>query len=376
MKVYVKPFLHPIFKGTYEILSKFADVNEINFDFSRPKVYESSLRKLYRAILQRTPIPKLDYYFEAKYYDLIYSPQSIIPLNRKKFIIEIESLEMLLRKVPSIRHTKPMKHITKKLLFRSDLIKILTYTNATKESILWYFKDIKNIEQFVETSYPVIPENYKKYKKERNETPVIGYACSKGMFYYKGGKIVIDTICRLNRYEDFKFLIKADVPKVFIKKMEKYGVNFKVIPRVNDMFKEFYSKIDLFLYPSIMDTFGYVMLEAKSMGIPIVACDYFSTKEVVRNGGMVVPFKYRDLVFDDHYIVKNPPMFKKDVLKKLILGYEELYTDFINAIRKLLNDSNFYEECSKNNKKDVSQGVFSYKHKEKQIKNLLEGITF
>jgi len=375
MRIYVKPFLHPIFKGTYETLSKIAEVNKINFSFSKPAVYEKQkFRKYVIFFLNNISIfPKALYYREAKNFDLIYSPQSIVPLNNKKYIVEIELLEMYLRKNEKLRHTKVVKYLAKKLLFRKNLVKILTYSEATRKAILWYFRDVPNISKKVETSYPVIEENYKKYKKQKNDVPCIGYACSGNKFYFKGGKIVIDTVCELSKKYDFKFIAKANVPKVMIKKLEKYNVNYEIINQVENMFKEFYSKIDIFLYPSVFDTFGYVLLEAKSMGIPIVACDYFSTREVVGKGGIVMGSCFKELIFDKHMLVRYGPLFHRPVLSLMFRGYKELVNDLSNAVSLLLEDEKIYKTCVKENINDVKNGKFSYKEKERQLKSIIYG---
>jgi glycosyltransferase involved in cell wall biosynthesis len=52
-----------------------------------------------------------------------------------------------------------------------------------------------------------------------------------------------------------------------------------------------YASADLFVFPSRTDTFGNVLLEAMASGLPIVAADVPSTRELLRNGegGVLVP---------------------------------------------------------------------------------------
>jgi phosphatidylinositol alpha 1,6-mannosyltransferase len=48
---------------------------------------------------------------------------------------------------------------------------------------------------------------------------------------------------------------------------------------------EFYASADLFMFPSATDTFGNVLLEAMSSGLPVIAADVGPTRELLAAGG-------------------------------------------------------------------------------------------
>jgi glycosyltransferase involved in cell wall biosynthesis len=51
-----------------------------------------------------------------------------------------------------------------------------------------------------------------------------------------------------------------------------------------DVVKRMYAQADVLLFPSHMDTFGYVVLEAMAHGLPVLAPGHLALKEIVRDG--------------------------------------------------------------------------------------------
>ncbi len=62
--------------------------------------------------------------------------------------------------------------------------------------------------------------------------------------------------------------------------------------RIGDDLATHYASADLFLFPSITETFGNVTTEAMASGLAVVAFDYAAAQRLIRSGenGVVVPF--------------------------------------------------------------------------------------
>ena len=59
---------------------------------------------------------------------------------------------------------------------------------------------------------------------------------------------------------------------------------------VGDDLSAFYASADLFVFPSVTDTFGNVLLEAMASGLPVVGAEYGTTTELLADGrGLTFP---------------------------------------------------------------------------------------
>jgi glycosyltransferase involved in cell wall biosynthesis len=122
---------------------------------------------------------------------------------------------------------------------------------------------------------------------------------------------LVGTVARLHRQKGLIYLIKAAkkihqaVPEVMIlivgggplrRKLEKTAIkeglgNFIVLTGEREDAAELLSIFDVFVLPSLWEGLPYVLMEASSLGKPIVATDVEGVNEIIEDGktGMLVP---------------------------------------------------------------------------------------
>ncbi|MGD9364796.1 MAG: glycosyltransferase [Desulfobacteraceae bacterium] len=111
----------------------------------------------------------------------------------------------------------------------------------------------------------------------------------------KGHSYLIDIASRLKKQNlDFRILIAGEgsLRHSLQNQIKKRGLEdvVQLLGFVADM-REFLQQIDIFLFPSMSEGFGYAIAEAMSAALPVVAFDAGSIPELIENGqtGFLVP---------------------------------------------------------------------------------------
>lgn len=93
------------------------------------------------------------------------------------------------------------------------------------------------------------------------------------------------------RIPDFRGVFVGDGPKLEELKREYPQFVYPGVLRGEEL-AEYYASSDLFLFPSITETFGNVTMEAMASGLAVVAYDYAAARQHVKHGenGFTAPF--------------------------------------------------------------------------------------
>jgi glycosyltransferase involved in cell wall biosynthesis len=239
----------------------------------------------------------------------------------------------------------------KKLIFMSEAGKksFISSSKYSKKTI-----DIINSKSIV--CYPLI-ENDDAANKKFNGKINILFA---GMFYVKGGLESVNAIKKLEkRYKNIKLTIVTPIHS--IKKVDlDYISSIKSITLLDAKFntqemKNIFKKHDIFLLPTYRDSFGLVLIEALSVGMPIVCTDQYALKEMAINNynGFVIPnHPLRDYnpdtlkLYGKYY---NPKDFYSDLFEFQKKGKMKEIEKFIyNSIEKFILKPKLIEKFSKN----------------------------
>lgn len=183
------------------------------------------------------------------------------------------------------------------------------------------------------------------------------------------GKIIIGTVCRLERQKGLIYLLSAlkivliRYPNVHLEiigegslmqKLKDFSDKLRISNSVTFFGKfadviPFYRRMNIFVLPSVYEGFGIVLLEAMAAGIPVIATSVHGIKEVVVDGesGILIPPKNPDAIAGAIIKLIENPQLTSQLIEN---GFKrsELF-DISEHIKKL---DNFYSKLV---------GVESYK---------------
>lgn len=227
------------------------------------------------------------------------------------------------------------KLIDKILLKKFDCI--IADSSYTKNEIKKNYQ-LKENKLFV--SFSGVSSSFKAKKKKKEL--VKKYRLSKyKVLLYLGGlkkrKNVFFLLKIMDKLKKFKVKLLI-VGKGSEEEMLKRGINnFNLKNKVflTGFIKEkekidYYNLADVFLYPSLLEGFGLAVLEANACGVPVIASDNSSLKEIVINGKTGYLAKENNL---EDWLLKIKKLLTNENLRKKMAREAKNYSKKFNWLK-------------------------------------------
>jgi glycosyltransferase involved in cell wall biosynthesis len=279
-------------------------------------------------------------------YDLIHCAHCLSKNKDKPWVADFERVWQMFVGIKDKNSIKKSKEI----LLRDNCKKIIAWTEESNKQIAEDFPEIKNK---IEVIYPAVPIT--KIKKKKHKT--INLLFVGRYFYQKGGLHALDVIDRLTRkYKNVNGIIVSEIPEE-VKK--KYSSNNKVkfdglIPQ-RELLTKIFPISDILIYPGYSDSFGFILLEAMSFGIPIVTVEGVARKEIVQEG-------------KTGFVVERPTNLDIRKINHILVR------KLLEKSSRLIGNKKLRERMSKNCIKEIKNGRFSIKEMNKKLKKIYEGV--
>jgi glycosyltransferase involved in cell wall biosynthesis len=304
--------------------------------------------------------------------DLIHACDTIVP-TKMNWVADFEHVGALLgypersmKGWGSPSHRK----VVEKTLSSHSCKKLITWSMAAKKSVL-NLLDTLSFEHKLEVVYPAIhSERFEKKKSKKVNLLFIGRT-----FLSKGGRETLEAFEQLSKKYDAGLTMVSEVPEKYRAKYARLS-NLRLAPNVPAKeLKELYQEADIFVMPTMRDTFGFVFLEAMNFGLPVVALNIPSAvQEIVENGKTGFLVEPELSMFDSNYLQKYTLMAELDRLiekrkqPKVVKG-------LVEKLSVLIENGHLRKKMGTEGKKRVETGKFSIKERNKKLKEIYEGAT-
>lgn len=190
----------------------------------------------------------------------------------------------------------------------------------------------KYYSKFTSVSHSIIPPFIGVFDSKKRP---ISYSntilCVAALVSRKGHKYLLDALELLNLNQDTKLIIVGDGPerKALEGLARSKGLSKKIefvgnLPREDVML--FYSKSTVLCLPSLEDSYPTVLIEAMAHGLPIVATDVGSAREMIETCGYVVPKEDPQALAKALEKVISNKKVRQDLASNALERYEKFYS--------------------------------------------------
>lgn len=306
--------------------------------------------------------------FHSDDYDLVHSGQSLLDTNLP-YVIDFEHASVFSGYNQYALRRPGFVRALERILLDKKLKKLLAWSDAAGKSLTNFVKN-KDVAQKVETFYPVMAPA----KRVRRTSSSFNFLFIGNNFYAKGGYESLLAFEKLADAYDCRFTAIGDIPREVY---ARFGRNSKItlsqrVPYVKVV--EFYSNSDVFVFPTHYDTYGFVIPEALSFGLPVISVDSFSTPELVRHEktGLLIKTYFSSYADDFGYAAQTQRELGKKRLEACSKPPEWYVKLLSEAMERMMNDSRLKDEYSRNAMKETTEGKFSPRCSREQLKRIYE----
>ncbi len=225
-----------------------------------------------------------------------------------------------------------------KYLFERDNFKALLFKSQAGLRTLEEYPTLASdsVRSKAGVLYPAIREHQEINRDGRHDINIIFV----GEFFRKGGIHVINAFEELQKeVSNIKLVICADIKKHFnhhlrpkflnrIKINSAISLNF--VSR-DTLFSEILPSGDIFISPTYNESFGYALLEAMAMGLPVISTNIFAIPEIVedKKSGILIDIK-------DQSFIKSQKGYSVENIPEDFINYMDV--EVTNALRRLIID--------------------------------------
>lgn len=305
---------------------------------------------------------------------LIHVDGCIVPLTHRPWIIGSIEYPSAFFSFDDTWHTQSFsRSLLLKCLSSGRCRKILALSEASLASIrLAFGRDFEKISPRMDILYPAVPTNrlsVERLKRDSGEPLRILFVGNH--FLDKGGREIFYAFRRLRQRFDIELALVTSAPPhhkeyydlmLPILKNEPGVEVHSRLPR-SILWQEYFAKSDIFCFPTYMDTFGYVILEAMANRLPVIASDMFAIPEIVRHEetGLLV---HAPIASFERNRLRSPDTvneYRRTVLCERV--FSSVVDSLESAITLLIEDDSCRRRLAAAGYREVSEGRFSVKHR-------------
>jgi glycosyltransferase involved in cell wall biosynthesis len=301
------------------------------FRAARTRAKHAAARTLARAGYVRRSSPRI-----SPGAELVHSAQFLLRNPPTPYVVDFEHVSVFAL-YQQFALTRPWaRERLRRAILDPRCAHLLPWSDAARDGLLNVVGD--SVAHKVTTLRPAIRPAVTT-PKTRGEGPLRVLFVGT-WFYEKGG---VEAIRAATRAENVKLDVISYVP-------DDFDVPAAVtvhVPARRDLVERLYAQCDVLLFPSHMDTYGWVVMEAMAHGLPVIAPGHLALNELVGNDcGLRFPPEH--MLYGDDGLANHPfTMPMPDELLTALRHPSERHVDGIaEALTRLAADPALYDRLA------------------------------
>lgn len=191
-------------------------------------------------------------------------------------------------------------------------------------------------------------------------------------FFEKGGVEAIEALRVARASHDITLDLVSYVPQEWQDRLAGEPGLTVHRPGGADLVQRLYAQSDALLFPSHMDTYGWVVLEAMAHGLPVVAPNYMALPETVEDGVSGLLFQAENAMYGDDTLIRfrhvlPPPRSYLAALQRPSEGYVR---GIAAALVRLAEEQGLYERLAAGAFAAIDTGAHSVERRRELLSDI------
>jgi glycosyltransferase involved in cell wall biosynthesis len=307
---------------------------------------------------------------------LIHSAQVLLKNPPRPYIVDFENLYVFsLYQRIALERPWARQRLTE-LLHDPACRYLLPWTDTARRGLLTMI-DTQSRDQLAARAITVRPAIRATVKNPmRRRAGPLRVAFVGARFFEKGGVEAVRAVRRVRDSYDVELDLVSSVPKPWRHRLRQDDAIriHQALPPAS--LRRLYERSHALLFPTHVDTFGYVVLEAFASATPVLAPNHHALPEMISDGVSGLLFQPENSFFSPNgrprFALTAPPAAPLSFVRALEKPSDAYVDRIANQLARLAEDPDLVERLTAGALEQITHGPFSVERRREQLRRIYQ----